>query len=519
MGIFDKFVPKEQVSKNTTKNFFIGATEAEAESCVNSKMKLNEVFVDFLNILPELQHEKFIITGRKGSGKTAIAEHINNLSENEYNYFCDFIKKNDVNIEQIVQIGKDVGIEIEKELLFEWIILIKLVKLLISNEAIQSKPEIRDLNTFLKKNSGFVDIKSNQIIEVIKKNGYDVNINFFKRFLVATFGNRYDIKGEKAPFYKLIPHLKETVEKLVSCEENADNKYILIFDDLDIGFNASKIEHIKTILNLLRISKEYNITLFGKKGINAKIIILLRDDISRILIKNDADTAKLFTSYEIPLVWYEHEQFKRNENLTKIKQFINKRIEYNFVKNGIEYNKTDPWSSLIADDYSYRFSSFKYVLEHTFARPRDLVLFFKPIPQLQFRIPLQKQDINNLIGRFANELMSEIKNELSAHFLSQDIDILIKTLGEFSYRPNFSCVDLKNRLQSNNFSSDIDYAVLQLFEYSLIGNQEGENGSVCFKHWEGTEEPVKFDKMKNIILHFSIKVYYANAGITPYNKG
>ncbi|MCF8266212.1 MAG: hypothetical protein K9I71_06500 [Ignavibacteriales bacterium] len=519
MGIFDKFIPKEQVSKNTTKNFFIGATEAEAESCMNSKMKLNDVFVDFLNILPELQHEKFIITGRKGSGKTAIAEHINNLAENEYNYFCDFIKKNDVNIEQIVQIGKDVGIEIEKELLFEWIILIKLVKLLISNEAIQTKPEIKDLNTFLKKNSGFVDIKSNQIIEVIKKNGYDVNINFFKRFLVATFGNRYDIKGEKAPFYKLIPHLKETVEKLVSCEENADNKYILIFDDLDIGFNASKTEHIKTILNLLRISKEYNITLFGKKGINAKIIILLRDDISRILVKNDADTAKLFTSYEIPLIWYEHEQSKKNENLTKIKQFINKRIEHNFIKNGIEFNKTDPWSSLIADDYSYRLSSFKYVLEHTFARPRDLVLFFKPIPQLQFKIPIQKQEINNLIGRFAIELMSEIKNELSAHFLSQDIDILIKTLGEFSNKQNFSCDELKNRLKNNNFSSDIDYAVLQLFEYSLIGNQEGENGSVCFKHWEGTEEPVKFDNMKKIILHFSIKVYYANAGITPYNKG
>jgi len=237
------------------------------------------------------------------------------------------------------------------------------------------------------------------------------------------------------------------------------------------------------------------------------------------LIKNDADTAKLFTSYEIPLIWYEHEQFKRNENLTKIKQFINKRIEHNFIKNGIEFNKTDPWSSLIADDYTYRFSSFKYVLEHTFARPRDLVLFFKPIPQLQFRIPIQKQEINNLIGRFAIELMSEIKNELSAHFLSKDIDILIKTLGEFSNKQNFTYDDLNNRLKDNNFSSDIDYAVLQLFEYSLIGNQEVENGSVCFKHWEGTEEPVKFDNMKKIILHFSIKVYYANAGITPYNKG
>ena len=114
--------------------------------------------------------------------------------------------------------------------------------------------------------------------------------------------------------------------------------------------------------------------------------------------------------------------------------------------------------------------------------------------------------------------MSEIKNELSAHFLSKDIDILIKTLGEFSNKQNFTCDELKKRLKNNNFSRDIDYAVLQLFEYSLIGNQEGDNGSVCFKHWEGTEEPVRFDNMKKIILHFSIKVYYANIGITPYNK-
>jgi energy-coupling factor transporter ATP-binding protein EcfA2 len=510
MGLFDKFIAKEHSSRNTTKNFFIGATEAEAESCYNSKIKLNDVFADFLNILPELQHEKFIITGRKGSGKTAIAEYINIISHNEYNYFCDFIKKNDVNIEQIVQIGKNEGVEIEKELLFEWIILIKLVKLLISNEAIQNEPEIKDLNLFLKKNSGFVDIKSNQILEVIKKSGFDVNINFFKRFLLAKFGNRYDIKGDKAPFYKLIPHLKATIENLISCPENIENKYILIFDDLDIGFNATKTEHINTILQLLRICKDYNINFFGKKGIDAKIIVLLRDDISRILIKNDADSAKIFSSYEIPLIWYEHELFKKNENLTKIKQFINKRIEHNFIKNKIDFNQKDPWSTFVADDASYRISSFKYVLEHTFARPRDLVLFFKPLPSLELPIPLRKHDINSLIGRFSNELMSEIKNELSAHFVARDIDILIKSLGEFANESCFEYEELKESLTQNLFSSDVEYAIQQLFEYSLIGNQERDNSGIIFKHWEGKDEPIRLNKSSYLILHFSMKVYYAN---------
>lgn len=510
MGLFDKYITKEKNNTTTTKNFFIGATEAEAESCSNSQMKLDDVFSDFLNILPELQHEKFIITGRKGSGKTAIAEYINMISKNEYNYFCDFVKKNDVNIEQIVQIGENEGLSISKDLLFEWIILVKLVNLILKNEALYTKPGVNDLKTFLKKNSGFVDIKSNQIKEVIQQKGFNVNINFFKRWLTASFGNRYDIKGDKAPFYKLIPHLKSTVQTLISSTENADNKYIIIFDDLDIGFNATKIDHIDTILNLLRIAKEYNNDLFGKNNIDAKIIILLRDDISRILLKHDADSAKLFSSYEIPLLWYEHKLFVRDENLTKIKQFINKRIEYNFKKNNIDYNYKDPWSSLIANDNSYRISSFKYVLEHTFARPRDLVLFFKPLPRLSLNFPIIKQDINNLIGKFVIELMAEIKNELSAHFISSDIEILINTLKSFSKSTCFSYDELKTSLANNNFSSDCDYAISQLFEYSLIGNQENGNGAVIFKHWECTEEPVKLDSNQNLILHFSIRVYYAN---------
>ena len=104
---------------------------------------------------------------------------------------------------------------------------------------------------------------------------------------------------------------------------NRDNFYILIFDDLDIGFNSKDENNVKTLLNIIRIVKEYNISFFGKEGINAKVILLLRDDISRVLINKDADTAKLFSSYEIPLNWYNHNGIYKKEEELSIKKFIN----------------------------------------------------------------------------------------------------------------------------------------------------------------------------------------------------
>jgi hypothetical protein len=66
-----------------------------------------------------------------------------------------------------------------------------------------------------------------------------------------------------------------------------------------------------------------------------------------------------------------------DENTMPLKRMINKRIEINFKKHNLQYEKTDPWSSLIKDNYTAYFkSSFKYVLDYTFYRPRDIITFW-----------------------------------------------------------------------------------------------------------------------------------------------
>ena len=511
MNLFDRYKRQDIESKLTTKNFNIGVPEAEGEIS-SSKILLEEIFEDYLNIIPELKYEKFIITGRKGSGKTAIGETIYNESTKHYNYFCEFIRQNEINIQKIVQLGEDSDSHITQELIVEWIILIKMVNLILKNENLLHKKEVNDLSIFLKKNSGFVDLKEDQIIEIIQQKQWNLDVNYFKRFLYARFGNKFDIRKEKAPFYKLIPHLKETILSLLKDCEDPDNQYILIFDDLDIGFKATNDTSIDIIKKLIRITKYYNLSFFSKNNINAKLIILLRSDISKVVINSDADTAKIFSSYEIPIDWYEYKALRYDEDNSKLKRFINRRISKNFQINRIKFDSLYPWESLVYEDPEYINTSFNYVITHTFNRPRDLILFFKPISKLELEIPISKHDIEKLLGKYSAAVYNEISNELFMHFDLDEVKYIFHSLSSFKYRIPFSYNDFLKELESYSFKKPVEAIAEILFEYSVIGNlyKKGTTNIPVFKHWEKNNETLSLDINKELTMPFIIQIYLKN---------
>lgn len=510
MGFFKRLTGEEKHLKGTTRNFFIGTPEAEGETTLNSKIKLGEIFGDYLNVFPQLDTEKFIITGRKGSGKSAIAEFIDFSASNDANVFCEFVKTRDFDSNKIVQLGKEQGLPIEEKLLFEWLILTKLIKLFTEDESVQALKEFKDLNIFLQRNSGLVDIKSFEIIEITTTKGLQVNLEYFKRVFSSLFKKDIGIKEEKAPFYKILQPLKEVVIKLLKETVTSENEYNLIFDDLDIGFKESNSESIESLTNVLRIAKDYNIDFFGKNGLKAKIIILLRDDLKRIIVKYNADTAKLFSSYEIPLVWYEHDNFKNNENQVGLKKLINKRIGVNFEKEDIWYNEDDPWASLFRDDPQYNGSSFKYLIDFTFFRPRDLILIFKPLPSNSFLIPLTFYNSKNLVNSYVEELILEIKNELSATFSETDITKIFLSLKNLKYRQPLTKIQILNEFKEIGLEYQHELAVIHLFDYSIIGNLDNSDGlpKVYFKHRERREEPCVINFDLRFIYHKAIEVYF-----------
>lgn len=516
---------KQLLKKSNTNNdyIFLGAPEAEAEALPHSKMPLSIVYKDHNELIPSLVNEKFIIVGRKGAGKSAFAEHICSLSIHEPNLFSKFIRQGESNLEHIVQIGKDSGNQIERENLYKWLILTNILKLFSDNQGLETNKDINLLKQFLKKNSGYIDIRESEIKELIQKQGFEISLEYLKRFFTSRLNKSLEIKQEKASFYKLIPHLKEVLLNVLSCQTEKENKnsYVLFFDDLDISFSASNPDSVNSIVSLLRVSKEINNDFFAKNNLDSKVVILLRDDISKSLATINSDTAKIFSSYAAYINWYQDEYHNSDDEIKlNIRSFINDRIKYAFESIGLEVNKDDPWLSLVQDPFKNsqdsNKSSFKYILDHTLFRPRDLLLFFKPLSTHKYTTPLSKPDVNHLIGRYCEELVNELKNELSCFYNETQIITIMNAIGEISseckstpsgirYHDAIKIIDQNcNGVNAANLLED-------MFNRSLIGNM-APNGYYYFKHREPTTDKYDFNKSYSVILHSALKVYCSNKG-------
>lgn len=519
MGVFDKLVNKTPTDETnpfrpTTKDFFIGVPEAEAEATTAS-IKLDSFFVDYLDVLQQLNNEKFIVLGRKGTGKSAIGEHILSISKNDANLFCDFIKKEDIDIEKIVQIGKEEGVHIERGLLYKWIILTKFIALFADNQSLACINGMRYLCDFIKKSRGFINIKNYEVKEIIHQYGINVNIEHFKRYLTASGNSIKQYKYEKAEFYKLIPDLERVVTNIL--KDDSSNQYVLMFDDLDIGLNLNNQDSVNTLTELIRTVKYYNNDVFARNGIESKIIIFLRTDIQKHLIYS-ADMPKIFSSYATELRWYE-DIFRNNETKLLLRQFINKRIEINFQKKRYIINDpNDPWTSFIDErsfktginEYNQREKTgFKHIIDHTFFRPRDLILFFKDIGNLDLDIPISSSDINNkLMDRYAREMVADIKGELSVNYDANEIEGIFDALRNSfgAYRRPFKHSTLVSEL-TNNSISDTTKVISDLFDYSLIGNYD-ENNNVTFKYRETRGQIVEINPSDSFILHYVLQTYF-----------
>lgn len=499
----------DESSEETTQGITLGSPEAEAELTNSSPIYLGEVFSDYLSVLPQLEQEKFIVSGRKGSGKTAIAESIRYEADKSPNTFCRMIKNKDFDKESTVQEVSDEEGEIQKQL-FEWLILTNLLSMITENVALEDYEAMDQLRRFLNKNRGHIEIDNFEVDEVFEEESYKIDITYLKRAFQASFGDRVGISAQKAPFYKISEDLRRVITDLLKEEAKSirDNKYILIFDDLDIGFDSSSEKDINLLLSLIRKAREYNNEVFGKSPIKAKVIVLIRRDIEKLLKSHAADSAKIFSTYGVNLKWYEHIKFEGHEDKTMLMKFIEDRIRYAFDKHEKDYDKDNPWKSLVkpnASKYEYE-SGFKFIIDHTFYRPRDLILFFQPIRTQSWELPLSYKRVNKLTVKYADELVNEVKNELNLFYSGQQMSYIFEELRSINAIYDAGYNDAKKAFNDSKFDGNIDNLLEVLFDYSIIGNVN-ENGEVRVKHRERDHERYQLERDQNILLTYPIKTH------------
>ena len=86
----------------STRGLFLGKPEAEAE-----KKEMITLFEDYFNIEQAIERGAFIITGRKGAGKSAYAVWLQEKAKNNDNLFCSLVKKNDSILEELINMAPE----------------------------------------------------------------------------------------------------------------------------------------------------------------------------------------------------------------------------------------------------------------------------------------------------------------------------------------------------------------------------------------------------------------------------
>ncbi|MEO1593952.1 MAG: hypothetical protein AAFS02_01755 [Pseudomonadota bacterium] len=495
---------------------FLGAPEAEAEANPNSQMPLGEIYEDFHDLGRHLSSEKFIVIARKGSGKSAFGEFVVGESQVQPNLFAGFVRGSDCHLERLVQLGKNTDSHMAPETLFTWLVLTNILKLITQNQLLQGQKHYNLLMEFLRKNSGYIEINEYQLNELVSKQGWEVNIEQFRRFARGKFGRDLQIRSGRAPFYKLIPHLEDTIVDILSGADERDNRnnYVLFFDDLDVGFDAESETSRESLISLIRSCRRINNEVFGKRGLSAKAIIFLRDDIESHLTGMYADSAKVFASYGVKVSWFQDAYLGAEENDLYIKRFINRRISYAFRKAMLDCNDDDPWVSLV--DYRENDkSTFKFVLNNTLFRPRDLLLFFKPLENGAFSLPLDRSQIQSLTNQYVEELSKEIKNEMSSFYSASQVEMIFNAVGQMS-RERYSSFDRAiESIERHCSGLDPEKTLRYLFDRSIIGNVDSR-GWFTFKCRQpvNSPNPTRLDPDQQVVVQYGISNYLQRHGYT-----
>lgn len=477
------------MAKYTTKNLFLGFPEAEAEA-----KNMLDLYQDYMGIEDALKRGKFIITGRKGSGKSAYAVWLNEEAKKSREIWCKIIKHNDRTLEQIFRMRTNAGVD--SVVLFEWIIVYNLIMLITDSEEGRYGEFASKLYEFRRDNAKLINEGVYNLEELVLRGGFDLKslrVPILKIFGVA------EKKLYKADFFSTLHYLKAILIAAMRQENLREIRYYIIFDDLDVKFKLNNETDKVRLVDLIRTARDYNTS--HLLGTESRVLLLLRDDISAKLSGVECDTNKILESYEHHIEWY-----NRQDDGNRLRQFINRRIELAVRRNNINLEVDDYWEWLVGPIIDDK-ASFKYVLDNTFYLPRDIITIFQDIADLSMHIPLTEKDIDSLLEKYSKSKIHEIRNELVALWSEPKIDAVMEMLGEmFDLICDGEVITYERLLEiAQEFDiseDDIDI----LTEYSLIIPKDIASKKLFIKYRE--KVPTRNKTRYSYGLHKVLMLYY-----------
>ena len=487
------------------KDFNFGNVDGKNETSKNS-FSLDSFF-NHEKIYEKLEEGKYLILGNKGTGKSFLLEYFRKRKEKEGNIFSHIYLEDFFSKKNLIQ-SKNEFLDSLK--LLEWIIYIELAKVILEIDIINNNSkEVKILNDFMKKNEFELKLDTNRIVENSLEKGVKGNLEIGKKSILSCIFEKLRVnktKEEYGKYYEYIDDLKAIIIKILKNNWKSQNHIFIIFDELD-NINDLNKDTYNILLNLVKISSSLNHD-WDDKGIKIKILIGMRLDI--YLKLNSTYTNKIKEDFGIVLSWGKE---KRKDSPLFKMIFHKMRIEDESIKN---LNDLDIFKNLFPDFvkiHGKKIKSYKYILDKTLLRPRDIISFFNKAKYIcPEKSELNQEDLQRISIEFSDYFYTELRNQ--GHGL-MDIELFdegIKLLKNYR-KTIFSYPAIKEYLNENKDifnsinKSNLQNVISHFFEIGLLGNMKQINGHESKKGYYKYFDDVELNMKEDFVVHYGIRPY------------
>lgn len=337
----------------------------------------------------------WLVIGRKGTGKTAICEMIYNEAERTSDAFAVLLSFKNLPTSALFA-SSDHSYRAPNEYISIWRFLIALetVKLVLRDESVGQKDR-KELQEFLEKNFGHIDVHSLDAVAVLREQSWKVGLSLPIDHLPGAELRRGTSKAsfQQVHFGRAAAYLLERIRTLPST-----NRFYLLFDELDEDYRKQE-SYFHLLISLLKACYQIRHEMRGNFQIWP--IVVLRDDIFQQL--DDGDLNKLDET-TVNLVW---SGSTRESQPLSLRRLVNERIR----ADGTVTRDLDAWIEVVenkgADDLWRR------CIRLTMDRPRDILKLLKCCRQYSENDSLlSRKIIRKAIGEYGAWLYKEVGNEI-----------------------------------------------------------------------------------------------------------
>lgn len=469
---------------------FIGYNDGKKEASYRDDFELY-YFNYNRNIEKILEKDKFLLLGKKGTGKSLLAEYIKKMSLQSHDWFCETSSYKQFNFHELTQLKSRDIMPNEYIAIWEWIILIEVARLCLKDESIDGEYK-KSLEEFLTGNFISLKLDMNKVVEITKRG--NINGTFLSK--LVNFSGQYgkDVKYTHGTYLDYLEDLRNVV---LFTLKSSKSKFTILFDELDDKFRNEDI-YKSNIISLIKVADRLN-TLFNEEKTETKIILLLRTDIFYIL--NDPDLNKVEQDNSVKLDWGNTVNFHSplfKMLFTKIRQSIQQ------VR---DIDDETLFNTLFPQKINYR-SPDEFILGRTYFRPRDLVTYLNLIideyPDTTY---FGWKGFVELEKKYSEYLFKEVKNELYGHLSDVEINESFLLLKQFK-KTEFTFEEIRDYYSKRKAiytNIVLEKTLKYLFDFSVLGNTwMHERLHRQFYSW-AYRENAEVDYDKKFVVHLGLR--------------